>query len=121
MFASSISGIIFLKFFVLGVVFGGVFEICKLIKLVSRNNIWIVNTITMVFWATLGTFYCMGIINLCSGCVWWYTIVAVIFGLFLEQISIGFLFTKFYNLLYNIFVKVWKKTKSTKLGNKFLR
>lgn len=121
MFASSVSGIIFLKFFVLGVIFGSIFEICKLSKIISKNNIWIVNTINFVFWAVLGTYFCSGVVSLCNGNVLWYAIVAVIIGLFLEQISIGFLFTKFYHLVYNIFVKVWKKTKSTRLGNKMLR
>lgn len=121
MFISSVSGIVFLKFFVMGIVFGIIFEVCKLAKMVSRNNFWIVNTVNFVFWSTLGTYFCAKVISICNGNILWYAVFAVLIGLFLEQISIGFLFTKFYHLVYNIVVKVWNKTKSTKLGNKILR
>lgn len=121
MFISSISGVVFLKFFALGVVFGVIFEVCKLTKIISKNNIWIVNTIKFVFWAIFGTYFCASVLSHCNGNVLWYTVLAVLLGFFLEQISIGFLFTKFYRLVYNIFVKVWNKTKSTKFGNKILR
>lgn len=118
---SLFSGIIFLKFFVLGIIFGGVYEICKLFKLVSKNNIFIVNTINFVYFCVLGTYFCSFLIKICSGVVHIYTVFAVILGIIIEQISIGFLFTKFYKLVYNVFVKIANKAKSTKLGNKILR
>lgn len=121
MFGSGISGVIFLKFFVLGTIFGLIYEACKITKRISKNNIWIVNTLNFVYCAMFGTYFCAGVVNLCNGCVWWYTLAGSFLGLILEQISIGFLFTKFYDLLYNVFNKVCTKAKDTKLGNKLLR
>ena len=118
---SLFSGIIFLKFFVLGVIFGAVFEVCKIFKLISKNNIFIVNTVYFVYFCTLGTYFCSFLLKICSGVVNVYTIIAVVLGIVIEQISIGFLFTKFYKLVYNIGTKIIIKAKNTKLGNKLLR
>ena len=113
--------IIFLKFFVLGVVFGFVFEICKLVKLVCKNNLFIINTAKFVYFCVFGTYFCSFLLKICSGNVYLYAIIAAALGIILQQFSIGFLFTKFYKVLYNIFVKISRKIKNTKLGNKFLR
>ena len=121
MFESLFGGMIFLNFFVLGAVFGLAFEVCKIFKRISKNNIFIVNTINFVYFCILGMFYCGFVLRLCSGVIHPYTIVAVVSGIIIEQICIGFFFTKFYDLLYNVCVKLVAKAKRTKLGNKILR
>ena len=118
---SLFSGTIFAKFFVLGAFFGLVFEICKIFKRISKNNIFITNTINFVYFCALGTCFCSFLLKICNGIVYVYTIAAVLLGIIIEQISIGFLFTKFYDLLYNISTKIVKKIKHTKLGKKLLR
>lgn len=118
---SFFSGIIFLKFFVLGVIFGLIYEVCKLFKIISKNNLFIVNTITCIYFCTLGTTFCSFLLKICNGSVNVYTIIAVVLGILIEQICIGFFFTKFYKLVYNVSAKILRKLKSTKLGNKILR
>lgn len=118
---SLFSGVVFLKFLALGAVFGLLFEICKIVKRISKNNIFIVNTIYFVYFCALGTCFCSFALKLCNGIVFWYAIVAIILGIIIWQISIGFLFTKFYNLVYNVFNKIVQRCKRTKLGNKLLR
>lgn len=121
MFDSLFSGVIFLKFLFLGIIFGLIYEICKLTKRITKNNIFIVNTVKFVYFSVLGIFFCSFVLRLCSGQVLFYTIFAVIVGIILEQISIGFFFTKFYDMVYNVFAKLISKAKTTKLGNKILR
>lgn len=118
---SIFSGIIFLKFFVLGAIFGLIYEVCKLFKIISKNNIFIVNTIKCIYFCILGTYFCSFLLKNCDGSIQVYTIIAVILGIIIEQICIGFFFTRFYKLVYNVSTKILGKLKSTKLGNKILR
>lgn len=121
MFASLFSGIIFLKFLVVGVCFGFAYELCKIFKLIFKNNIYIVNTTSFVYFAVLGLVFASCVLKLCSGQVYLYAFFATIIGILIEQFSIGIGFTKIYSLLYNVFSKVTTKIKNTKLGNKIFR
>lgn len=121
MFDSLFGGVIFLDFLFLGLIFGFIYEVCKLTKRLTKNNIFIVNTVKFIYFSVLGVFFCSFILRYCSGRVLFYTIFAVILGIILEQISIGFFFTKFYDMVYNVCTKVLGKIKNTKLGNKILR
>ena len=121
MFESLFGGVYFLKFFVLGLFFGLAYEICKLTKIISKNNIFIVNTIQFVYFFVLGVFFCGKTLSLCDGVVHFYCIAATILGIVIEQICIGFFFTKFYKMVYNMFTKAGEKIKLTALGNKILR
>lgn len=121
MFSSATGGVIFLKFFFLGVLFGLAFEICKIFKRVFKNNIYIQNTIYFVYFSILGLFFCSYNLSLCDGVFYVHTVIATILGIIIEQISIGFFFTKFYSLVYNITIKLSNKIKSTKIGTKILK
>lgn len=121
MFDSLFGGIVFLQFLFLGFVCGIFYEVCKLCARFTKNNIFIVNTVKFVYYCMVGVLFCSFIFKYCSGQVQFYTFFACLLGIIIEQISIGFFFTKFYNLVYNIFTKVLDKAKNTKLGNKILR
>lgn len=121
MFESSVGGALFLHFFCYGICCGGAYEICKIFKLVFKNNIWITNAIKFVYYLLCGMIFCAFVIKICDGEIYAYTIFASILGLVLEQISIGFFFTKFYKLLYNMLTKLGGKFKKTKLAQKILR
>ena len=121
MFASLIGGALFIKFFILGLFLGVCYEICKIFDLIFKHNIWITNTINFVYFLTAGTIFCSFLINFANGVIGFYIIFAFVIGCILEQISIGFFFTKFYKLLYNIFTKIITKTKTTKFGSNILR
>lgn len=112
---------IFLKLFVLGIIFGLIYEICKLSKIFSKNNIFIVNAINFVYFCVLGMVFCTFLIKYNQGVFNIYAVFAVLCGIIIEQISIGFLFTKFYQVVYNIHTKLKQKIKNTKFGNKLLR
>lgn len=121
MFQNMFDGQIFLKFLFLGVIFGLFFEICKIIKIISKNNIFITNTINFIYFCTFGTYFCSFLLKFAGGTLYIYTILASVFGFVLEQISIGFFFTNLYKLLYNVFTKLMSRAKSTKFGSKILR
>ena len=121
MFITLLNGSIFIRFLLLGLKFGLIFEIFKLIKRISKNNLVIVNTVLFVWVCALGTAYCVNIVNICSGEIKLFTMLATVVGVLIEQICIGFFFTKFYNLVYNVFIKVTTKLKNTHLGSKILR
>ena len=121
MFFSLMGGTLFIKFFVLGIILGAGYEICKIFDLIFKHNILITNTINFVYFLTSGTIFCSFLINFANGIMGFYIILALVVGIVLEQISIGFFFTKFYKLLYNACIKLINKTKSTKFGSKILR
>ena len=121
MFNSLFGGYLFLRFFALGVIFGFIYEICKIVKIISKNNIFITNTITFVYMCTLGTCFCSVVLNYASASFKIYFVIACLLGVVLEQICIGFLFTKFYNLVYNVFIKIINWLNKTKFGKKVLR
>lgn len=121
MFESLFSGILFLRFLVLGLSFGFLYEVCKFTKLITKNNIWIVNVVKFIYFSLIGTCFCVFLLKYTNGRVFFYTIFASILGIILEQISIGFFFTKFYNMVYNVFAKALSKIKTTKFGSKLLR
>lgn len=121
MFNSELSGYIFLKFFVLGIFLGLAYEACKIVQRLTKRNIWIVNTFEFVFCGAASIIFCLKNLTLLNGTIHWWTLLATFIGLALEQISIGFFFTKFYNLLYNISVKIFSKAKRTSFGKKILR
>ena len=121
MFESLFGGVYFLKFFVLGLFFGLAYEICKLTKIISKNNFFIVNTAEFIYFFVVGVFFCTKTLSLCDGVVHFYCIAATILGIVIEQICIGFFFTKFYKMVYNMFTKAGEKIKLTALGNKILR
>ena len=121
MFSGLFNGSIFIRFFILGIKFGLIYEVVKLIKIISKNNLFIVNTILFVWVSAVGTAYCVQTLLLCSGEIKLFTIAAILLGVVVEQICIGFFFTKFYSLLYNVFIKAAAKLKATRFGSKFLR
>lgn len=121
MFASSFSGIVFLKFLVLGFVFGFIYEICKITKLISKNNIVIVNIVNLIYFCVLATMHASFLYNICDFKIEAYTIVATILGILIEQICVGIFFTKFYRLVYNVYAKLLERAKSTRVGKNILR
>lgn len=116
-----LDGQIFLKFLFLGIIFGFVYEICKILKLVFKNNVFITNTANFIFFCTFGVYFCSFLMRFANGNVYLYTIFASIIGFVLEQNSFGFFFTFIYKLLYNVSRKIKNKIVSTKIGRKFLK
>ena len=112
---------IFLKFLFLGIIFGVFYEICKIIKIVSKDNVFITNTSNFLFFCTFGVYFCSFLTRFAGGEFQLFTIFSSILGFVLEQNSIGFFFTFARKLLYNVSRKVKNKIKSTKLGSKILR
>ena len=115
MFASEAGGILFLQFFVLGIFFGLAYEIVKIFKIAFSNNIFIQNAIKFVYFLGVGFAFCIFLLSKTNGIVYFYCVVATVVAAILEQISVGFFFTKFYQLLYNVFTKLWTKSKNTKI------
>lgn len=112
---------LFFYFLILGLVCGICFEICKLTKLISKNNLFIVNVVNFIYFCIVGACFCSFLIKKCNGDLKLYIIFAFVLGMVLEQISVGFFFTKFYKMVYNVIVKIISKIKTTKVGKKILR
>jgi hypothetical protein len=121
MFLSAGGGIIFLKFLVLGLVFGAASSIVKLVNAIFKNNIVIVNMCWFIFFAVLGGAHTILILKICSGKILAYTFFATILGLILAKITIVFFFTKLGSMVYNILAKMLVRIKNTKVGGKILR
>jgi hypothetical protein len=121
MFASASGGIIFLKFFVLGLVCGLFGEIFRLICDISKNNIAICNMLGLVFFCAVGIGFTILNLTLNNGKIVVYTILATIVGIKFEQISVGFFFTKAKIMVYNTIRKMFIRISGTKFGGKVLR
>ena len=121
MFASAQSGALFLQFFVLGIFLGAGYEICKIFKVVFSNNIFIQNAIKLVYFLAFGFVFCVYLLKYTHGIIHFYLLFACILGVVLEQISVGFFFTKFYQVLYNVFTKVAQKFKSSRFGKRITK
>ncbi|MBQ8468360.1 MAG: spore cortex biosynthesis protein YabQ [Clostridia bacterium] len=121
MFSSLAGGGLFLQFFLLGVFCGLGYECCKILKLLFKNNIIITNAANFVYFCVCGICFCGFLLKLAGGIVYFYLIVAMVLGIVIEQISIGFFFTKFYFLVYNVFTKMFARIKKTKFGKHLLR
>ncbi len=104
-----------------GAICGLCYESCKIIKRISKNNIFITNVANFIYFCAVGLCFCSFLIKNCSGELKIYYIFAFVLGLVLEQISVGFFFTKFYKLVYNVFTKILRKLKSKKIVTKILR
>lgn len=121
MFASAQSGWLFLQFFVLGIILGFAYEICKIFKLLFSNNIFVQNAIKFVYFLAAGFLFCVYLLKYTHGIIHFYLLFAAAVGIVVEQISAGFFFTKFYQLLYNVFAKLAAKFKVSKLGKRILK
>jgi len=121
MFESLVGGSIFLQFLLLGVLFGLGYEVCKILKFVFKNNIWVTNCANFVYFCVLGMYFCSFLLRFAAGEVHIYLIVATLVGIYLTQISVGFFFTKFYKMVYNVLTKMRERIKKTKFGKHLLR
>jgi len=121
MLESAQSGALFLQFFVLGIMLGVGYEICKIFKLVFNNNIIIQNAIKLLYFLAFGLAFCVYLLKYTHGIIHFYMVFACMLGIAIEQISVGFFFTKFYQLLYNVFAKVAQKFKNSRLGKRVLK
>ena len=112
---------LFFYFLIIGIICGILFEICKLTKLVSKNNLFITNTVNFIYFCLIGMCFCSFLIKKCQGELKIYILFAFVVGIFLEQISIGFFFTKFYKMVYNTIIKIVTKIKVTKFGKRITK
>lgn len=107
-----------LKFLWLGLVFGLVYVIVKLVYRLSKNNVYVRNFVSFCFWIAFGMSFSML-------CVWaydarfcWFGLLFMCFGMVLVKISIDFFFTKFVGLLYNKLRKLTKGGENGQLQTK---
>lgn len=107
---------LFLKFCLIGFCFGSMFGLSNLLSMCFKNN-----AVFRLF-LDLGicgamlflTTHYINILNM--GELRIYIIFAIIIGILIERRTVGKLFAKFYNWLYNRFVTVNNKFKVTTFG-----
>lgn len=106
----------FLWFLLFGIGIGVFYSLLSGIVFIFKKNI-VVQIISDLFFCAsfgLGFLYLINKIN--SGEIRWFLVLGTLFGIFLHLKTLGKLFAKAGTLLYNHFVKLIDKFKSTKVG-----
>ena len=114
MFFKSYLIFIFVKFLWIGLIFGVLRIFKKILCHFCKNNLYISNSLSFLFWIGLGDQF----IKLCAEyydyAFCWFGLIAVFLGLFLVEISLNFFFTKLIFLLYNKLVDYGLRKKNGK-------
>lgn len=104
---------IFLKFFWLGLIFGVVKLVINLINKMFRDNIYVYNLTTFVYWLSFGIMYIFLCINLYNYAFCWFGLLGMFLGLIIVKVSLDFLLTNLIMILYYKFtnLRIRKKQK----------
>ena len=97
---------IFFKFLWSGLIFGLIKILCNFVCRLLKNNVYAVNIISFCYWGLFGLHYiklCFIYYNL-SFC--WFGLLGMFLGVGLIKISLDFLFTKLFLLVYNKMAKL---------------
>ena len=97
---------VFFKFLWAGLVFGLIKIVCNLVLRLFKNNVYAVNLISFCYWGLFGFHFlklCFIYYNL-SFC--WFGLLGMFLGIGLVKISLDFLFTKSFLLVYNKIAKL---------------
>ena len=104
MFFKSYLFYIFLKFLWAGLFWGLINIGCKIVNFLCNKNVYVFNLISFLFCLGFGYHFillCQEFYNF-SFC--WFGLLGMMVGLILVQISLNFLFTNMFIMLYNKFV-----------------
>ena len=101
MFFNNSTILLFLNFLWLGLIFGFVHILFKLVVQVSRKNVYVTNFVGFCFWLAFGMCFSVVSIARYNYSVCWFGLFGMFLGFFLVKISADFFFTKIILLLYN--------------------
>lgn len=115
MFFKNASLLLFVKFLWLGLIFGVVSIVLKMLAKIFKKNVFVVNLLGFIYW-------------ICFGCVWIIFsmkssmlsislsgLCAMTLGVIIIKISIDFFFDYFIRFIYNEFRKSKRKLQNGKL------
>ena len=103
-------------FFMMGMICGIVCDILKTITHLFKNNIIIQITSDFLFSTVSGLLFFSLLNQYFYGQIRLYILIIFLFGIYLEQKTLGKLFAKLYFILYNVGRKIVRKFSSSKFG-----
>lgn len=92
---------LFVKFLWLGLVFGIVAVLAKLIVKLTRKNVFITNIVCFLYWLGFGLFYFFMCCKFYEFSFCWFGLFAMLLGIAIIKISIEFFFDYFVRFIYN--------------------
>ena len=105
---------IFFKFLWAGLIFGLIRIVFNWINRVTRDNVYIYNFISFVYWLSFGIYFILLCFNFYDYSFCWFGLIGMFVGLFLVRVSLDFLLT---NLLLILYYKFGKKSLRKKQNN----
>lgn len=109
-------GLIFLYLFLIGIGAGIIVTISFVLRSCFKHNYLITLILDILTTIICSLLYYFSVVYLYDGILQWFTIVAYLLGMILQQKTIGKLVAKLVNLVYNTSIKLLTKFKTTRIG-----
>ena len=106
---------IFFRFLWVGLVFGLISIIFRLVNKLSNRNVFIVNITGFVYWIGFGLCFNVLCMRLYNFTFCWFGLIGMIIGLCFIKFSIQFFFDYFIRFIYNEFSLLKRKRRNGKL------
>lgn len=106
---------LFVKFLWLGLIFGTLHIILKIITKIFRKNVFIANIISFIFWISLGFIFAVMCLKLNNYEFSKIGLLGTLSGLLIIKISVEFFFDYFIRFIYNEFIIKRRKYKNGEL------
>lgn len=106
---------LFVKFLWLGLIFGALHIIFKIITKIFRKNVFIANIISFIFWISLGFIFAVMCLKLNNYEFSKIGLLGTLSGLLIIKISVEFFFDYFIRFIYNEFIIKRRKYKNGEL------
>lgn len=115
MFFKNASLLLFVKFLWLGLIFGVVSIVLKMVAKIFKKNVFVVNLLGFIYWISFGCVWIIFSMKSSMLSISLSGLCAMILGVIIIKISIDFFFDYFIRFIYNEFRKSKRKLQNGKL------
>lgn len=121
LYETLLQGKMFLAIMYFGIVAGVFLTAKKLIDKTTKKSKFLTCISDIVFMLVCTTLFLIAKTKFCYGEFRFFEISAFLIGILIQQYSLNKLVEKFFNMVYNVFVRLFAKLKKTKLFGKILK